>query len=66
MEQTSLFEIKGDHGDSYFGRILLLSTENGVKCMLMLSYITPRSVLIGSILPLFILLCTVGIISIFL
>lgn len=65
MEQTSLFKIKGDHGDSYFGRILLLSTENGVKCMLMLSYITPRSVLIGSILPLFFLLCTVGIISIF-
>lgn len=65
MEQTSLFKIKGDHGDSYFGRLILLSTKNGAKCMLMLSYITPRSVLIGSSLPLFFLLCAIGFISIF-
>lgn len=60
MSQTSLLQLKGSKGDSYYGRIMVLTTEHGAKCLLLLSYITPRLDLVFQSLPLFALSGAVG------
>lgn len=65
LNQTSAFVVKGEHGDSYYGKMSVLATKNGSKTLLILSYITPRTVFIQKSLPLFLLLNAVGIVCIF-
>lgn len=65
LNQTSAFVVKGAHGDSYYGKMSVLATKNGSKTLLILSYITPRTVFIQKSLPLFLLLNAVGIVCIF-
>lgn len=45
--QTSLLRIQGRKGDWYYGRVMVLPTAKGAKSLLLLSYITPRSVLLA-------------------
>lgn len=65
MSQTSAFQIKGDAGDSYRGRLLTLATVSGVKSLLLLTYITPRQELLLQSAPLFFLTCAAGLLCIF-
>lgn len=69
IEQSSVFRIKGDDGDSYYGRMCVLAPDKGrgrgSKSLLLLSLITPRSALILKILPLYLFLGAAGIICIF-
>lgn len=53
MSQTSLLRLKGSKGDSYYGRVMVLTTDHGAKCLMLLSYITPRLDLVFQSLPLF-------------
>lgn len=69
IEQSSVFRIKGDDGDSYYGRMCVLAPDKGrgkgSKSLLLLSLITPRSALVLKILPLYLLLGAAGIVCIF-
>lgn len=62
--QTSLLRIQGRKGDWYYGRVMVLPTAKGAKSLLMLSYITPRSVLLRQGLSLFVLTGAAGILGI--
>ena len=62
IEQSSVFQIKGDSGDSYYGRMCVMASS---KSLLLLTYITPRSTLILKSLPIFLMLNVTGIICIF-
>lgn len=65
MEQSSIFKIRGDQGDSYYGRMSVFSTASGSRSLLLLAYITPRSALILKSLPLFLLMSAAGIFCIY-
>lgn len=60
VSQTGILRITGDLSDSYYGRVMVLSTGKGVKSLLLLSYITPRSVLVWQGLSLFALAGAAG------
>lgn len=62
--QTSLLRIQGRKGDWYYGRVMVLPTAKGAKSLLLLSYITPRSVLLRQGLSLFVLTGAAGILGI--
>lgn len=72
MEQSSVFRIKGDNGDSYYGQMCVLASEKGSgsqafrgsKSLLLLTYITPRSALLLKSLPMFLALSAAGILGI--
>lgn len=64
MNQTSLLRIRGSRGDSYYGRVMVVTTDHGAKCLMLLSYITPRLVLVLQSLPLFALSGVVGLFGI--
>lgn len=62
--QTSTFELKGEYGDLYHGRLIVMTTGAGVKSLLLLSYITPHSEFLRQSAPLFLLACAIGILGI--
>lgn len=62
--QTSTFEMEGESGDHYHGRLVVMATGTGVKSLLLLSYITPRSEFLRQSAPLFLLSCAAGILGI--
>lgn len=64
MSQTSLLRIKGEQNDSYYSRVMVLTTDHGAKCLLLLSYITPRLTLVLQSLPLFALSGAAGLLAI--
>lgn len=64
MNQTSFLRIKGSQGDSYYGRVMVLTTDHGAKCLMLLSYVTPRLALVLQNLPLFALSGALGLFGI--
>lgn len=42
LNKTSIFTLKGEHGDTYRGNVLILSTENGFRSMILLEDTTVR------------------------
>lgn len=69
IEQSSVFQIKGDHGESYYGRMCVMAPDKGSrnssKSLLLLTFITPRSALILKSLPVFLFLNAAGIVCIY-
>lgn len=64
VSQTDLLRIDGNFGDSYYARVLVLNTAKGAKSLILLSYITPRSILVRQGIPLFALAGAAGLLGI--
>lgn len=60
MDQTEIFKINGDSGDSYYCKAFVTATENGSKSLLLLAGIAPREELIRQSFPLFIVISLLG------
>ena len=64
--QSSVFTVKGDQGDSYYGTILVFPTAKGYQSLTLLGYRTPGISLIRSQGPRFLLFDILGIAALFL
>lgn len=63
--QSSVFSVDGDHGDAYYGTVLVLTTAKGFQSLTLLGYRTPGSVLFRKQGPLFLLYDILGIAALF-
>ena len=63
--QSSVFTVKGDQGDSYYGTILVFPTAKGYQSLTLLGYRTPGISLIRSQGPRFLLFDILGIAALF-
>ncbi|WP_270810589.1 sensor histidine kinase [Hungatella effluvii] len=64
--QSSVFTVKGEQGDSYYGTILVFPTAKGYQSLTLLGYRTPGASLIRSQGPRFLLFDILGIFALFL
>lgn len=59
--QSSVFELEGDHGDSYYGSVLVFPTTKGFQSLTLLGSRMPENVVLKRQAPLFLFLDLLGI-----